>query len=117
MEYEAPEKDVRRCNCWANSKVGSYHCFVAQAIPKRIDKYLFEGNVWIDVQDYAVGRIEGHPAADLSFWIKRADFVRQYQKMEGFWLPQKDETFVHVRLYGKKTLSIDHVSYIIRGKS
>jgi hypothetical protein len=94
--------------------VGSDRCFVAQAIPKRKDKYLFEGKVWIDIQDYAVVRIEGHPAKKLSFWIERANFVRKYQKIDGFWLPQKDETFVQVRLYGKKILTIDHKDYIVR---
>jgi hypothetical protein len=94
-------------------QVGPYRCFVAQAIPKRRDKYLFEGKIWIDVQDYAVVRIEGHPAKKLSFWIERADFVRQYQKIDGFWLPQRDETFVQVRLYGKKVLTIDHQDYAV----
>src|ERR1700688_1317178 len=47
-------------------QVGPYHCFVAQAIPRRSDKYLFEGKVWIDAEDYAVVRIEGHPAKKLS---------------------------------------------------
>jgi hypothetical protein len=92
-------------------QVGSYHCFVAQAVPKRKDKYLFEGKVWIEAQDYAVVRIEGHPAKKLSFWIERADFVRQYQKIGDFWLPQRDETFVQVRLYGRKALTIDHQDY------
>ena len=74
-------------------RVGPYHCFVAQVVPKRRDKYLFEGKVWIDTEDYAVVRIDGHPAKKLSFWIQRADFVRQYQKIDSFWLPQKDMTF------------------------
>jgi hypothetical protein len=91
--------------------VGPYYCFVAQAIPERRDKYLFEGKVWIDAEDYAVVRIEGHPAKKLSFWIQRADFVRQYQKIDNFWLPQRDMTFVDVRLYGKKVLTIDHHDY------
>lgn len=94
-------------------QVGPYHCFVAQAIPKRRDKYLFEGKVWIDEEDYAVVRIEGHPAKKLSFWIQRADFVRQYQKIDNFWLPQRDMTFVDVRLYGKKVLTIDHHDYSV----
>ena len=94
-------------------QVGSYRCFVAQAVPKRKDKYLFEGRVWIDVEDYAVVRIEGHPAKKLSFWIQRADFVRQYQKIGSFWLPQRDETFVQVRIYGKKVLTIDHRDYVV----
>jgi len=96
-------------------QVGPYHCFVALAVPKRKDKYLFEGKLWIDVDDYAVVRIEGHPARKLSFWIQRADFVRQYQKIDGFWLPQKDQTFVQVRLYGKKVLSIEHQNYVVNG--
>jgi hypothetical protein len=94
-------------------QVGPYHCFVAQAVPKRKDKYLFEGKLWIDVDDYAVVRIEGHPAKKLSFWIERADFVRQYQKIDGFWLPEKDQTLVQVRLYGKKLLTIDHQDYVV----
>jgi hypothetical protein len=92
-------------------QVGPYHCFVVQAVPKRRDKYLFEGKLWIDAEDYAVVRIEGHPAKKLSFWIQRADFVRQYQKIDAFWLPQRDLTFVDVRLYGKKVLTIDHHDY------
>ena len=94
-------------------RVGPYHCFVAQLIPKRRDKYLFEGKVWIDAEDYAVVRIDGHPAKKLSFWIQRADFVRQYQKIDNFWLPQRDMTFVDVRLYGKKVLTIDHHDYSV----
>ena len=97
-------------------QVGPYRCFVAQAIPRRIDKYLFEGKIWIDVDDYAVVRIEGRPAASLSFWIKRADFVREYQKIGGFWLPQRDQTKVQVRFYGKKLLTIDHSDYVVKGK-
>jgi hypothetical protein len=94
-------------------QVGPYRCFVAQAVPKRKDKYLFEGKLWIDVDDYAVVRIEGHPAKKLSFWIERADFVRQYRKVDGFWLPERDQTSVEVRLYGKKFLTIDHQDYVV----
>ena len=94
-------------------QVGPYRCFVVRATPKRPDKYLFEGKVWIDTQDYAVVRIAGHPAKKLSFWIERVDFVREYQKIDGFWLSKKDETFVKVRMYGQKVLTIDHQNYSI----
>ena len=96
-------------------QVGPYHCYVAQAMPKRRDKYLFEGKIWIDAEDYAIVRIEGHPAKKLSFWIERADFIRQYEKINQFWLSRRDETFVHVRLYGKKVLTIDHRDYTVNG--
>lgn len=75
-------------------QVGLHHCFVTQAIPKRKDKYLFEGKLWIDADDCAVVRIEGHPAKKLLFRIQRANFVRQYQKVDGFWFPEREQTFV-----------------------
>jgi len=100
-------------NLVGEQQLGPYRCFVAEAVPKRKDKYLFEGRVWIDVSDYSVVRIEGHPAEKLSFWIQHADFVRQYQKIDGFWLPEKDQTLVQVRLYGKKILKIEHRNYVV----
>jgi len=96
-------------------QVGPYRCILVRATPKRTDKYLFEGKVWIDSEDFAVVRITGHPAKKLSFWIERVEFVREYQKIDGFWLPQKDETHVQVRMYGQKVLTIDHQNYIVTG--
>jgi hypothetical protein len=100
-------------NLLGEQQLGLYRCFVAEAVPKRKDKYLFEGRVWIDANDYSVVRIEGHPAKKLSFWIQHAEFIRQYQNIEGFWLPEKDETLVQVRLYGKKILKIEHRNYVV----
>jgi outer membrane lipoprotein-sorting protein len=94
-------------------EVGPYHCFVLEAIPKRKDKYLFEGKIWIDADDFAVAKIAGHPAKKPSFWINRVDFVRQYQRIDGFWFPLRDETFVDVKLYGQRVFTVDHQQYVI----
>jgi hypothetical protein len=94
-------------------QVGAFHCLVARAIPKRKEKDLFEGTIWIDVQDYAIVRIEGHPVKRPSFWIASEDYVRQYSKIDGFWLPQKDEALVQVRLYGTKLFIADHWNYVV----
>jgi hypothetical protein len=94
-------------------QIGYSRCFVARAIPNRTDKYLFDGMVWIDDQDYAIVRIEGHPAKKLSFWIEQADFTREYQKIDQFWLPRRDETVARVRLYGRKVLTIEHQNYTL----
>lgn len=96
-------------------QVGPYLCYVVEANPKREDKYLFEGRIWISKQDFGIVKIAGHPARKLSFWIERVDFVRRYQKIGPFWLPQRDETIATVRLKGKKILTIDHVDYAING--
>jgi len=88
--------------------LGNHHCFVVEALPKRKDKYLFEGKLWIDSSEFAVVKIVGHPVRNPSFWITRADFVREYEKIGDFWLPASDETFVEVRIYGKRILSIKY---------
>jgi hypothetical protein len=56
-------------NLLGEQELGPYRCFVAEAVPRRKAKYLFEGRVWIDANDYSVVRIEGHPATKLSYWI------------------------------------------------
>jgi hypothetical protein len=93
--------------------VGPYHCFVLDAAPKSKEKYLFEGKIWIDAQDFAIVKIAGHPAKRPSFWINRVDFVRQYQRIDGFWLPCRDETFVEVKIYGRRVFTVDHEQYVI----
>jgi hypothetical protein len=94
-------------NLIGEQDVGPYRCILADAIPKR-SKYLFDRRIWIDIQDFVVVKIAGRPAKKPSFWIKRADFVRHYQKVEEFCLPRRDETYVDVKLYGKRLLTIDH---------
>ncbi|GBC76584.1 hypothetical protein HRbin08_00046 [bacterium HR08] len=91
--------------------VEGYHCYVVRALPKRRDKYLFEGKVWIHARDFAIVKIEGRPAKNPSFWIKRVEFVRRYQKIGEFWLPLKDESVTQVRIVGTNILSIDYAHY------
>jgi hypothetical protein len=91
----------------------SRHYFVVQAIPRRKDKYLFEGTIWIDSQDFAIAKIEGQPARNPSFWIHQVEFVRQYQKVGDFWLPLKDESITHLKIFGTKILTIEHFDYTV----
>lgn len=93
--------------------VDGSHCFVVQATPKRMDKYLFKGKVWIHAVDFAVVKIAGQPAKNPSMWIKRVDFVRRYQKIGEFWLPLKNESITRVRIFGRNTLTTDYEHYDI----
>jgi hypothetical protein len=93
--------------------VEGYHCFVVRATPKRQDKYLFDGKIWIEASEFAIAKIEGQPAKKPSFWIKRVEFVRRYQKIGPFWLPLKDESTTQVRIFGTNILTIDYANYEI----
>jgi hypothetical protein len=97
--------------------LGANRCYVVRAEPKRTDKYLFDGELWIDAQDFAIVRISGHPAGKMSIWINRADFVREFQKIDGFWLPYRDETIVDVKIHGKKVFRIEHQQYVVNARN
>jgi hypothetical protein len=96
-------------------RIGNSECSVLHAVPKRKEMDLFEGKIWIDNQDFAIVKITGHLAKSPSFWIKQVDFVRDYQKIDGFWLLSREEAVSDVRIFGKETLTIDYQNYAING--
>jgi hypothetical protein len=92
-------------------QVDPYHCFVVRAIPRRKDKYLFEGKIWVNAKDFGIVKITGHPAKKPSFWMKQVDFERGYQRVDGFWLPFSDNAVADIRFFGRRTLTIDYAHY------
>ena len=96
-------------------RIDSSDCLIVHAIPIRKETDLFEGKIWIDSQDFAIVKITGHLAKSPSFWIKHVDFVRDYQKIDRFWLLSREKAVSAVRIYGKETLTIDYQDYIVSG--
>ncbi|MEY4167781.1 MAG: hypothetical protein ACOYLF_15330 [Blastocatellia bacterium] len=93
--------------------IDGYPCFVLLAIPKRADKYLFRGRIWVHISDFSIVRIVGQPARNPSFWISRVEFVRSYQKIGDFWLPARNESQTQVKFFGRNVLTIDYGRYEI----
>jgi len=85
--------------------------YIVEALPKRTDKYLFRGRIWVDAQDYAVARVEGEPAKNASFWIRSTHFVAQYQKSGPFWYPSLTTSSTEARIFGTTDVSIRYFDY------
>jgi hypothetical protein len=85
--------------------------YVIDITPKTQNKYLVEGRIWIDAEDYAIARIEGKPAKNPSFWIKSVHFVHNYQKSGSFWLPASDRSVTDARIIGSTALTIEYFDY------
>jgi hypothetical protein len=94
-------------------EVGGRRCYAVQAIPLHKNKYLFEGQIWIDAEEFAIARIAARPASNPSFWTRHVEFVRTYSKVGNLWLPSRDETVADIRIYGRKILTIDHHDYVL----
>ncbi len=95
--------------------VGSYNCIVVHAVPKHKQRDLFEGEIWIDSEDFAIVKIKGHLVKSPSFWIKRVEFERQYEKTDGFFVLLRETATADIRIYGRRTLTIECKDYKFGG--
>jgi len=85
--------------------------YVMEITPKAQSKYLVQGRIWVDAEDYAVARVEGKPAKNPSFWIKSVHFVHSYEKTGQFWLPATDRSVTDARIIGATELTIEYFDY------
>ncbi len=87
--------------------------YVLEAQPRRKNKFLFRGRIWVNARDFAITRVEGEPAVNPSWWTVKTDFQRSYQKIGDFWLPESNESTTKVRIFGTAVLTIKYREYQI----
>jgi hypothetical protein len=86
-------------------------CFVLELLPKRKNKYLLNGRAWIDAGDYGLVKLEGRPAASVSFWVGKPTLTQEFQKVENLWLASRNESVTDAKIVGRIRLSIEYGSY------
>jgi hypothetical protein len=91
-------------------------CYLLELHPKRRDRLLIDGKIWVDKEDFAIVKLAGEPARGFSFWVAQAHLVREYQKIGDFWLQSKDETNAQVRVVGEYIMKIEYSDYAINEK-
>jgi hypothetical protein len=89
--------------------------YVLSVKPRTKNKYLFQGRIWVDAEQFAVVRIEGQPAKNPSFWIKDAKIETLYVKVSDFWLPAHNHSVTAVRLGGHADFTIEYKDYRVTG--
>ncbi len=85
--------------------------YVLRVEPKSRSKYVYRGQVWVDATDFAVTQIEAEPAENPSFWTKKSEIHHEYEKVQDFWLPARNESVSYIRLGGRATLTIEYKDY------
>jgi hypothetical protein len=78
--------------------------------PRRSDKYLLDGDIWLDAEDYAVCRIHGIPSKHVSLWIPRVEVDWHFRRFNGIWLTDRIESTSDVRIIGAVSMQI-HAEY------
>jgi len=88
-------------------------CYVLELNPRRKEKNLVHGNIWVDADTYLVHRTEAEPAKSLSWWVRDVRMVFVYGNVEGMWLQTASEATAIVRILGPHTIVSQDVKYNI----
>jgi len=86
-------------------------CYVLQLLPKRADKNLLSGTIWVDAETYLIRRIEGEPQKSPSWWLRELHIVFAYGQVGEMWLPTSSEFTAKVRLFGLSTMLAHDLGY------
>ena len=86
-------------------------CYVLEILPRRKDKTLLRGEIWVDSVTYLLHRTEGEPARSPSWWLKDARVVLAYSDVGGMWLQTSSESTAEVRFLGRHTMLSRDVEY------
>lgn len=91
-------------------KLGDIPTYLLRMIPKRKEKNLLNGLVWIDTGTFRIQRIEGTPTKKPSWWIKSLYITLQYTDLHGLWLPTYMRAGATVRVAGSYLLTGEDVA-------
>jgi outer membrane lipoprotein-sorting protein len=86
-------------------------CYVLSVKPRTKNKYLFQGRIWVDGEQFAVVRMEGEPAKNPSMWIKDTKIETWYANVSDFWLPAHHHSVTAVHLGGQADFTIEYKNY------
>jgi hypothetical protein len=84
--------------------------------PKRKDVLLVDGSIFVQPADGELTRIEGRLSKAPSFWTRRVEIVRQYQRIGGVRVPVAIESVAHVLIAGRSTFRMTYEYETINGQ-
>jgi hypothetical protein len=85
--------------------IGGAPEYVFAIFPKRKDKYLLRGQIWVDKSTFRIRQIQGVPAESPSFWLTDLHITFQYAEVGGEWVLVTVDGLAKVRFLGQFTLT------------
>lgn len=79
---------------------------VFQLTPRKKRLGLFKGELWVDAATYMPLRESGRMVKNPSVFLKRVDFVRDYEIRDGIAFPRHLESIIQTRLVGMAKLDV-----------
>ena len=84
--------------------------------PRRKDVLLIHGSIFVDSGDADLLRVEGRLSKTPSFWTRRVEVIRRYQRINGVRVPISIESVAQVLLAGRSTFQMTYEYETINGE-
>jgi hypothetical protein len=83
---------------------------------RRKDMLLVDGSIYVKADDGDLVRIEGRLTKTPSFWTRRVEVVRHYQRINGIHVPVAIESIANVLIAGRSTFKMIYEYETINGQ-
>jgi hypothetical protein len=93
------------------TNLSGQRCYVLELLPRRIERHLLHGSIWVDADTYLLRRFEGELAKPPSWWVRDASVTFVYGDVGGMWLQTGSEAAADVRILGRTTMVSRDVKY------
>jgi hypothetical protein len=84
--------------------------------PRRKGVLMVDGSIHLNPDDGELVRMEGRLTKTPSFWTRRVEIVRWYQRIAGFRMPTMLESVANVRIAGESTFRMTYEYESINGQ-
>lgn len=88
-------------------------CYVLELVPRRKERHLLHGDIWVDAKTYLLRRFEGELAKTPSWWVRDESVKFVYGDVGGMWLQTSTEASADVRILGRSSMVSRDMKYKI----
>jgi hypothetical protein len=86
-------------------------CYLVSMNPRREEKDLIRGKIWVDAENYNIHRIEGSPVKSPSWWIHDLQILMSFAEVDGMWLRTFTHAVANVRFKGQYVMESRDLEY------
>jgi hypothetical protein len=91
--------------------VDGRNCIALSIAPRRSAQYLFQGDLWVDAQDYSIVQLAGVTAKSPTVLAGPTQVSRHYATIEGLPMATHATATSASWLFGQTTIDIDYTGY------
>ena len=109
MAHEPERAELTRANYeFADRGLSADGAATLAVTPRRKDLLLIDGAIFVSPADADLLRVEGQLSKTPSFWTRRVEVVRRYERVAGIRLPVSIESTAHVLIAGRSTFRMTY---------